>query len=172
MRIVAPGAIVETGKHRRTLRKTWRDGDRIEIDFRPEIRSERLPDETIAIYRGALLFVQPWPSRLAPLPRREFRVAGFREYEVKPAWPRYDLPPWFIDPRLKNFGFRVVRPAAGDPLHPWDKPPVILRGEFRSASWKDRHRKSGRLVPVGCTLLRFASFRVWPFDEAYFPPPP
>ncbi len=168
--IAAPGAEMKRRGALCVIEKTWRRGDSVKVTFENPIRIQRLPDGEASIYRGPLLFVQPWPSRMVRLTRRKFRAPGFYEYDVLPKWPRYDWSPAYLDVRAKDFGFQPERPANGDWLHPYARPPLVLKGVFRSASRKKGYRSPGRLVPIGSALLRFASFRVWPFDGAYFSP--
>ena len=162
------GGRMISGRQTRVITKTWKRGDRVSVVFENPIRLKRLVDGTVAIYRGPLLFVQPWWYRRIPLPRK-LRAPGFHDFDLA-GRPLYDISPAFIDCSAESYGFTTVHPRSGDRLHPWAEPPVVLEGTFRDASWKRHFRRTARLVPIGSALIRFASFRVWPFDESYFHP--
>ena len=166
VKVDAPGATIASGNGVRVITKTWQTGDSFKIEFENPIVTTKLADGDLAVYRGALLFVQPWPSKLVQLPRK-FKVPGFFDYDVVPV-THYEISPEFIDCAAKDAGLTLQHPKEGDEADPWAKPPVILEAAFRSASPKENFRHSCRLIPMGASLLRFAGFRVWPFDDAYF----
>jgi len=167
--ITAPGAEVTEGGGIRTVTKTWQTGDTVRVDFENPIRGENLVNGEMAISRGPLLFVRSWPSKMVQLDTQKFSVPGFFEYNVVPNIA-YKTTGLFVDSSAKDFGFSLRRNPKGNEENPWALSPVELVGEMRTADRRDDCRQTVTLVPMGATLLRFAGFKVWPFDEAYFKP--
>jgi len=169
VKVSAPGANVVSGDGIRTVTKTWRTGDRVTVDFQDPIMSRPLQNDEVAITRGPLLYVQSWPSKLVKLSTQEFAVPGFEEYNAVPN-TAYDTTGVFVDTKAKDSGFTLRHNPKGNDTTPWALSPVELAGEVRSANAKRGYRDDLTLVPMGATTLRFASFHVWPFDDAYFAP--
>jgi len=167
--IMATGAEVTEGEGIRTVTKTWQTGDTVRVDFENPIKGRELVNGEMGISRGPLLFVRSWPSKLVPLDTQKFSVPGFLEYNVVPNIA-YNTTGLFVDPAKKDFGFSLRRNPKGREENPWAQSPVELVGEMRTATRGDDYRKTVTLVPMGATLLRFAGFKVWPFDEEYFAP--
>lgn len=167
VRVTAPGAVVANGDGLRTITKTWQAGDQVTVNFENPITGKTLPNEEIAIFRGPLLFVQSWPSKLVKLDSQKFNVPGFEEYNVVPV-TAYDTSSLYVDCTQKSLGLSLKRNPNGSELNPWAKPPVSLTGIMHTYNRDGNFRKEVTLVPMGSTLLRFAGFHIWPFDEEYF----
>ncbi|MFA6174484.1 MAG: hypothetical protein WC701_12510, partial [Kiritimatiellales bacterium] len=167
VRITAPGAEVTSGENTRTVTKIWQTGDKVAVDFENPIIANKLVNGELSINRGPLLYVYSWPSKLVPLNVQEFSVPGFEEYNVVPR-TAYDTSGLYIDCAEKDFGFALQQNPEGNNLTPWAKSPIELEGTLRTYERSDKYRTKATLVPMGTTLLRFASFRIWPFDEPYF----
>ena len=85
-----------------------------------------------AVEWGALVFAQPVEERWTPVPRSAPEW-GVDESPPQPAeWPWFDVEPvrepdpLALPETLSGNAIRVERAADGDPLHPWQKPPVRL----------------------------------------------
>lgn len=169
VQITAPGAKIATGDGLRTLTKTWQTGDRVTVDFENPIVLGNLADGEVSINRGPLLYVESWPSKLVPLTTQKFNVPGFEEYNVVPNIA-YDTSGLFVDAAAKDFGFTLKHNPKGNETTPWAKSPIELYGNMHTASRAEDFHKPVTLVPMGTTLLRFAGFPIWPFDEEYFAP--
>lgn len=167
VRVNAPGATVVAGDGLRTITKTWQAGDKVTVDFENPIITKGQPNGEVSIYRGPLLYVYSWPSKLVTLHSQEFNVPGFEEYNVVPI-TAYDTSGLYADCAEKDSGFSVRLNPNGSDLTPWSKPPISLVGTMRTYGRDNNYRKATTLVPMGSTLLRFASFQIWPFDEQYF----
>ena len=162
----ASGAEIKKYADRYVLRKKWKQGNKVTVHFENPIRLKHLPDGTVSVYKGPLLFVQPWGYKKIELPKK-FRVPGFHEYDLI-GTPNYDDSISYVDLKAKNYGMKAKYMKKGDLLHPWANPPLVLDADLRAAVRQNDCRKPFKLVPIGSTLIRFASFRVWPFDDAYF----
>ncbi len=126
------------------IRKTWRPGDRVRVDFSWRVRAEAYGNGEVAVHRGPLMFARPLAYRLAAT--RTYGVAGLCDYDVTPVdvADGYRIP--VLDGRAADLGLAVQRRAAGD--RPWDSAPIALQ------------HGDATLVPLGCTVLRRAAFPV------------
>ncbi|MCX6895953.1 MAG: glycoside hydrolase family 127 protein, partial [Verrucomicrobia bacterium] len=165
--ISAPGATITDGDGVRTVTKTWQTGDKITVAFDNPIIAAAQPAGDACVFRGPLLYVQSWPGKLVPLTVQEFSVPGFQEYNVIPN-TAYNISGLYLDTAKKDCGFALKRDPKGNELNPWAEPPLTLVGEMHTYNRNEDFHKETKLVPMGSTLLRFASFRVWPFDDDYF----
>ncbi len=128
------------------IRKRWTAGDRVTIRFDWHPRVDPYANGEVAVRRGPLQYVLPLEQRLRAI--RDYPVEGFHDYEVRPTdiAQGYRIPVVQVRTEGQEMPFEVCR--GGDPEHPWDRPPSLLRlGE-------------ATLVPMGCTILRRASFPV------------
>jgi len=166
-RLTALGAEITAGDGIRTITKTWQTGDTVTVEFETPIRIQEQTNGEISVFRGPLLFVYSWPSKLVPLQSQKFNVPGFAEYNVVPI-TAYSTSGLYADVGEKDLGLVVRRNPKGSELTPWASPPLTLTGDFHTYHRDDGYRKRVTLVPMGATLLRFASFQIWPFDGQYF----
>jgi len=165
--VTVAGATVTSGDGIRTITKTWQAGDKVTVSFENPITTNSVPNAEVSINRGPLLYVYSWPSKLVKLDSQKFNVPGFEEYNIVPN-VAYNTSGLYVDCAAKDFGFSLKHTVKGDNLFPWASPPLELVGTMRTYNHNEKFRKEVTLVPMGSTLLRFASFPVWPFDEEYF----
>ena len=176
-RITVNGAAVEGDFHGgryAVLRRTWRHGDQVRLEFGPEIEIVTWPSVrgAVSVRRGPLWYAlkigETW-----------------RKYGGTEEWPAYEvLPatPW-------NYGLVLGKGADGPPVRlasrrtpphqPFalDGAPIILRARARRVpGWREEGRMVGpvpaspaagegpveevELIPMGCARLRIASFPV------------
>ena len=177
VRIAVNGAPVEgdlRGGRYAVLRRTWRHGDQVRLDFGPEIELVGWPSVrgAVSVRRGPLWYGLRIGER--------WRKCGGTE-----DWPAYEvLPttPW-------NYG--LVLESGGDvpsirietrrttPYQPFsiEGAPIVLRARARRVpAWKEEGRMVGpvpaspaagdgpveeiALIPMGCARLRISSFPV------------
>ncbi len=147
MDVVIPGAepVLADGWYR--IRKPWTAGDRVTIRFGWPVRADPYANGEVAVLRGPLQYVLPLKHRLECM--RDYPVEGFHDYDALPM----DLAQGY---RIPIMTMVTQEPGQGPPFercdadadHPWDRPPSLLRlGE-------------ATLVPMGCTILRRASFPI------------
>lgn len=152
-----------------TLRRAWRDGDRVELELPMEPYLERRGNGAVGVLRGPLLFALPlkeeWRRRGGSLP--------FADYEVYPEqgaiWNRALL----LDRGAASFTAREY-PVGRQPFGA-GKHPVALRAKAREApDWQEEKNSAGELpispvqaegepeetelVPYGSARLRIAEF--------------
>jgi hypothetical protein len=165
--VKATGAKVDKEGAYRVLIKEWRTGDKIVVRFDAPIHLQRLSNGEGVVRRGPLVYVLPIEEKLLPLPRKH-KVFGFRDADVLPKRGFYGGHR-FLDPRLEDCGFSVVRNGNADMNDPWSCRPLKLRGVLRHAgAVKKDFRSEATLVPIGSTLLRIAGFPLWPLEDGYF----
>ncbi len=153
-----------------SIERTW-DGETavaVDFDFRVECRKQNDGRERFHQW-GPLLFSLPFPAtieRLEELTTVSGVKSGFFDYRIAAAG--LDGNDWSIDPAA---ALRLVALASGDPLQPWAKPPVALRGTMRDAKGQP---VEAELRPYGSAILRRTTFPVLHADttrvEAAYPP--
>ncbi|HEX9106026.1 MAG TPA: hypothetical protein VF832_02330, partial [Longimicrobiales bacterium] len=128
------------------IRRRWVAGDRVRIDFRPEVRAEPYANGEVAAMRGPLQFVLPLEHRLVSI--RDYPLPGFHDYDVTPVdlAQGYRIP--LLDAAAPELGLDFAGDAAAAGDRPWDASPLTLSGP------------GARLVPMGATILRRASFPI------------
>jgi hypothetical protein len=177
VRIAVNGQALEgdfRGGRYAVLRRTWRHGDQVRIDFRPEIEVVTWPSvrHAVSVRRGPLWF--------------SLRIGEeWRRYGGSDEWPACEvLPttPW-------NYGLVLERGGAGPavrlasrrtpPYQPFvaGEAPIVLRARARRVpAWTEEGRMAGpvpaspaagagpveevELIPMGCARLRISSFPV------------
>lgn len=136
------------------LERIWEPGDRVLVKIDLPVQCEATASGGARYYRrGQLVFGLPFATRTVPIcenPRwTDQRASGFFEYDIRVT----DRRPWAsrIDPR------QILVPVAleGDALHPWNRPPVGLRGSLVDAENKP---VEVTLVPQGSALSRRVTF--------------
>lgn len=137
--------------------KTWQKGDRIEIKLDLPVVLETTQDGTAQYYRrGALVFGIPFKSEVKTVsenPRSaDGQPSGLFEYDIRVA----DAAEWGrrIDPSAT---FAPVE-LPGDPLHPFEKPTLGLKGTLLAAD--------GKPVPVVMVSMGAAVSRRVTFLDA------
>ncbi len=152
--IDAAGAEVQQSSERASVRKKWRRGDRVRVNFNFEV--ERREDHHGQSYyqRGPLVFALAFPETRKRAMEFELggEPSGFYRYlidtEDKTGWE------YRIDPQAR---FELVRLPGGDMQHPWLKPPLGLRGQMVDDAGE---RVEVTLLPEGATHLRRVTFPV------------
>ena len=177
VRITVNGAAVEgvfRGGRYAVLRRTWRHGDQVRLEFAPEIEvvTWLTVGGAVSVRRGPLWYA----LRI---------VEDWRKYAGTEEWPALELlptTPW-------NYGLVVepgnprpaVRMAARrtPPFQPFtpEGAPIVLRVKARRVpAWREEGKMVGRvpaspavgegpveeveLIPMGCARLRISSFPV------------
>jgi hypothetical protein len=155
LKMVVPSGVVDSNQDGFfILTKKWQAGDRVELTLDLPVVREATQEGKAQYYRrGALVFGLPFQSdvkEVAENPRwKDQKPSGLFEYDIHVA----DKSQWGyrIDP---NAQFKPV-PLPGDPLHPWEKPTLGLKGTMLDAE--------GKSVPVtllaeGASLSRRVTF--------------
>lgn len=177
VRIILNGQPVEgefSGGRYAVLRRTWRHGDEVRIEFFPEIEVVSWPSirGAVSVRRGPLWYA--------------LRIGEtWKKYGGTEAWPAYEIlpaTPW-------NYGLVAGSPEAGHsvrlasrktpPFQPFapDGAPIVLKARVRRVpGWKEDARMVGLvpaspaqgqgpaeevdLIPMGCARLRISVFPV------------
>lgn len=145
------------------LARTWQDGDRVVVDFDAPVRLQRLSNGEGVVRRGPLMYALPLPATFEKLPRAH-RVEGFYDYNVR-LKREYVSTDRFVDAGATSCGFEIRHNDAADLDDPWTTAPVSLHGMLRNPGFQGDTQHECDLVPLGCAVLRVASFPVWPFRE-------
>ncbi|MBP7829923.1 MAG: glycoside hydrolase family 127 protein [Kiritimatiellae bacterium] len=136
------------------VRRTFRDGDRLELELPMDVRLERQPGGGVCVRRGPLLFALPIPARRRRDRRDKRSSDEFPAWNLRPAGPwNYALPK--VSKHWKNM--EVIFPMIGKNRqkisndwkksgkffqcleNPWAEPPVALRvPAVRVPGWRAR----------------------------------
>ena len=109
----------------------------IEFSWKPVVKAVRdrdFPAEAPlkAVEWGALVFAQPIEERWTPIPRQPIGWGEDKSPPQPAEWPWFDVEPvqepepLALPETLDGGDIKVERTGDGDPLHPWQKPPVRL----------------------------------------------
>ena len=158
--LAAAGAAVNRDDHGfLVLRKKWNNGDTPRLTLRPAIHGRTAVNGTTAVAYGPLVFSLPIPEKAVIVQRfPEAEAAGLRGffgYQYDPADLVSAKRPLKLQADQPGFGFCVVAVKPSNPLHPWDRSPLELRGEMIGA---DSRPEPVTLLPMGCTILRRTCF--------------
>jgi len=147
MDVAVPGADAVCADGWCRIRKTWKSGDRVRVTFVWKVRSEPYANGEVAVLRGPLQYAVPLDHRLDII--RDYEVEGFHDYDVYPVdiAQGYRIP--MLDSQAPDLGLTFEARAGGDRSLPWDGARLLLRNS------------DATLAPLGCTLLRRASFPVY-----------
>ncbi len=177
VRIVLNGQPIEgdlRGGRYAVLRRTWRHGDQVRLEFTPEIEVVRWPSvrSAASVRRGPL-----WYSlKIGEEWRRYGGTDDWPAFEVLPTTPwNYGL---VLDGGDAAGGIRLVsRHAPAYQPFALDAAPIVLSARARRVpAWREEGRMVGpvpaspadgegpveevALVPMGCVRLRISSFPV------------
>ena len=122
-----------------TLSGPWSAEETVEVAFTwaPVVKAVRDRDFPAdaplrAVEWGALVFSQPVEERWTPIPRAKITWGEDRSPPQPAEWPWFDVEPvrepepLALPTDIAPAAIRVERAVNGDPLHPWQKPPVRL----------------------------------------------
>ncbi len=148
----------------KVLTRTWDEGDRVRVGFKASVTLQRTPDGEGVIRRGPLMYALPLEARMEKLERR-LPVEGFYDYDVFCA-NEFVKSALFVDAAREDCGFSLVKNPDGDPGDPWTDSPLQLNGSLPHAMmFHSKKDTSCTLLPLGCSILRAASFPIWPFQK-------
>jgi len=158
--VTAAGARATQGENGYlVLTKRWRTGDTVRLSLRPAIRGGTAVNGTTALVYGPLVFSLPISERTEITQRfPQAEKAGLKDfygYQYDPADLAAAKRPLAFRSGKKGYGFKVVKDSKADTLHPWEHPPLKLRGKMRGGNGKT---ETVVLLPMGSTILRRTCF--------------
>ncbi|MCL5746136.1 MAG: glycoside hydrolase family 127 protein, partial [Acidobacteria bacterium] len=141
--------------------KEWKKSDTVRLTLKPAIHGRTAVNGTTALAYGPLVFSLPIPEKaeiVQRFPEAETAgLKGFYGYQYDPV----DLVSAKRHLELRAgtaaFSFRVTGNRDSDPLHPWDRSPLAIRGKMIGAGGKP---EDVEFLPMGCTILRRTCFPV------------
>jgi hypothetical protein len=149
--VTCPGATVTTEDGWIKLHKAWRPGDRIELNFDPEIRKETTIEDQIFFTRGPLLYSLGFDPQLTRI--KQYPVEGFHDSTAAPAPGQSTSFAYQNDSDFVFEGKALVHAT-----NPWENPNRTLQGIL----WDQTRQKTVavELTPLGASLLRQTTFPV------------
>ena len=162
-KITCPGANIQQVGGFWQLRKEWKAGDTIAIQFDQTVREVRAINGEIALQYGPLLYVLPVSGEAKTI--KTYPGSELKDYTVTKT---VDGETAFFLPEGQHeagFGFVPKVIAGANPDYPLDAPATVLEGKLLR---KDGTLKPVTLLPMGAksTELRRVTFRIG------IPPPP
>lgn len=175
-RVRVNGTTVLPDAPRCIVQRTWRSGDEVTVELDASVRRHETASGEEFITRGPLLYALPIEGRKIAV--GDYEGSGLQDYHVVPADAEdrteaergtdayrselsalSSLHEADVGLPLRMHGtpqWTVEQNDASDALRPWDESPVALRVEMMNRACEPREV---RLVPIGATLLRRATFR-------------
>jgi DUF1680 family protein len=131
------------------VRKEWKKGDRVSLEFSESIEGIKAANAEIYLQRGPLVYA----LRIAHVERdsqRPYRLPGFADLEYYPTQGAHWS--YALDPGLEkgDFGFTARREKDVDMLYPYDGAPVQLEGKLVNLDTGEK--EDVRLIPMGSSL--------------------
>ena len=127
-----------------TIRGIWCSGEIVTLNLEGGIRSVPYANGSHALFHGPLQFVLPLKSEMKPI--KSYAVPHLHDLEVLPSNLVEDYLPVILDASKAGFGFEKEYRQQADPTNPWSDSPVTLTNG------------KADLIPMGCSVLRFAAF--------------
>jgi hypothetical protein len=124
--------------------RKWKPGDTFSITFQPQIEVAPYPNGEYAVRRGTLQYVYPIEHHLHSI--KDYPLQGFHDFEITPSDLEQAYQTVFLEDTMPDYGLSFGNAPAGETELNWASAPV----------WLDAGPH--RLVPMGCTILRRASF--------------
>ena len=139
--------------------RDWKTGDTVRLTLKPAIRGKKAVNGTTAVAYGPLVFSLRIPEKaeiVQRFPKAEVAgLKGFYGYQYDPVNLASAKRTLTLQAGKPGLGFSVVEDNAANPVHPWDRSPLELRGEMIGANGKP---ETVVLLPMGCTILRRTCF--------------
>jgi hypothetical protein len=126
------------------VERKWEPGAEFTVTFHPRVEVTPYPNGEYAIRRGPFQYVYLIEHELHAI--KDYPMEGFHDYEVTPRDVEQAYPFIFLDEADPDFSLRFGSDLEKETELYWDQPPVWLASGAH------------RLVPMGCTVLRRASF--------------
>jgi len=155
-RITCEGATVSREDSSFVLRKEWRRGDQIRLEFSGGITATKAANGEIALARGPLVYALGIPGTAKNI--RDYDLPGFADEEYFPAqgamWS-YALDPSAAD---HSFGFNAISEENTNSFYPYDASPIRLEG--RLINLDTGKEENVQLVPMASrqAILRRVTF--------------
>ena len=157
-RVMCEGASVRLEEKYYLLRKEWRKGDRVSLEFHESVVGTNAANGEIALQRGPLLYALTISA--VPKDIKSYDLPGFSDREYFPAQGAHWS--YALEPRAGDgdFGFSARTESDTNILYPFDVAPVRLEGKLINL---DTGRSENvQLVPMGSNMaiLRKVTFPV------------
>ncbi|WP_299556372.1 beta-L-arabinofuranosidase domain-containing protein [Seonamhaeicola sp.] len=157
-----------------TIKRTWKKGDKVSLQFPMKIRISRWYERSIAVERGPLLFALKIEEEWAEIKKDEWKDTFYEVYP-KSAW-NYGIPKRTL--QQNDFKVEIKQGKLAD--MPWnlENAPISIYTKAKLIPyWKEYNGNTGKLpespwphrelgtkevkielIPYGCTTLRISQF--------------
>jgi len=158
-KVVAEGAKIEREGDYWVVRKLWKAGDVVRLEFSPEIRPVKAVNGEVAIQYGPLIFAQPLAATKKIIRRYDYDPDRFADSIYQPAFDDSQLDFGFPASAQANaFELKATHSlAVANSIAPFDSSPIEIRGNMVSKTTGARQPIT--LVPLGnAPVLRRVTF--------------
>jgi uncharacterized protein len=158
-RITAAGVRIERNGDYWRLRKRWKTGDTIRLEFKPQLEQIHAVNQEIALRYGPLLFAQPLASNQKISKRYSYDPDRFKDSVYEPAVDPGQTALGFPSAlQARTFELEVRHPSTGvNPDAPFEAPLIELHGDLIQEATGARQETT--LVPLGnAPVLRRVTF--------------
>jgi uncharacterized protein len=138
------GAVAHAAEGYLAIDRVWPAESAVELTFKTAVQVRPYPAGEYAVQRGPLQYVLPMAHTLQPI--KDYPLAPFHDYNVLPQNIEQACECVLLDESQPDYGLSFEADPAIDVDRCWEQSPVRLR--FGATA----------LVPLGCTVLRRASF--------------
>ncbi len=143
-RVDIDGAVAHETEGYLVIDKAWSARDAIKATFKMAAQVTPYPTGEYAVRRGPLQYVLPIPHILQPI--KDYPLARFHDYNVLPQNVEQAYTRVLLDESQPDYGLIFETDPVIDVNRCWEQSPVRLK------------IGTAQLVPLGCAILRCASF--------------
>ena len=151
--IISDGAKITPNDDYFVVKKVWKKGDIINLNFENEIKVSYANNHEISLQRGAIVYALDIPFREETI--KEWGIKGFRDYFVFPTNDLYKSVELIKSDKNESFGFRYV--GDNKNIDDWYDNKIHLSGKLYDT--KQKKEIDVNLVPMGITVLRRVTFK-------------
>jgi len=150
------GTEIKEYKEKMVFRNSWKEGDRIKVDFNFKIRkipqppSKSVKDTGMYLKRGPLVYALPFAYDIDTV--KEHGNSGFYRYRLHAK----DTTDWNLKLDAQD-DYKFKANNGKNLNYPWDEPIVGLEGKLIN---KKNEKEEVVLVPMGNTVFRRVTFSV------------
>jgi len=157
-RVTCAGAVARRDGDYFVVRKEWKKGDRMALEFTEPITASRAANGEFYLERGPLVYALRIPEVEKVV--KSYSVAGFSDLNFLPAQGAHWAYAFEAGLGKPGAGFAVKNEKDANMLYPYDRAPVRLEGKLTNLDTAQKEDVS--LVPMGSGLaiLRRLTFPV------------
>lgn len=144
------------------LRKTWKPGDEVAVNFGTPVQAVEAGNGSVALKRGALVYAFKIPEKAISV--KDWGESGLHDWSYEPTQYNKRWSGYCFDRNLgADYGFTAERNPEADLNDPWTSVPVHLKGSLL-INFGHVH-DDVTLVPMGSAILRKVTLPVGQYTK-------